>query len=454
MTKSPARQHTKDVQYEVANREAKLNKNATRITDAFDIYDGSVRIYRTTKSGDVYQFRMYIAEETRHKTESLRTRDKGLAIERAKRRFIEYQARLQNGEVLFSLNAQQLADKYLTYQEDRLSSGQISIGRFSGIKGHIKSYLSFIGKKTKISSFIGKEFRKYKNFRLAKGIKTLTTILNELLTIKHMYEFAKKEGDISQKYLFDYGEFRIPTDECKRDGFEIEEYKQLTSVSKNWHTKANKNELKLDEIVYYRKLIHDFILIMGRFGFRTGECIKLRWNDVRLNSNKDATVTITIRKENTKVRKARTVTTTGVDLVFKRIKEYSNFVSGEDFVFAHYSKHDINCRDNLYKTWKELKQDVKSKYKTFDDSLDIYGIRHYFITLHLRVAKSDMYSIARFCGTSIREIEKTYSHVKDEEVSMSIMKSSRSIRYSKDNEILIIEDGVDGMKTTRNLYDD
>jgi len=154
MTKSPARQHTKDVEYEVANREAKLNKNATRITDAFDIYDGSVRIYRTTKSGDVYQFRMYIAEETRHKTESLRTRDKGLAIERAKRRFIEYQARLQNGEVLFSLNAQQLADKYLTYQEDRLSSGQISIGRFSGIKGHIKSYLSFIGKKTKISSFL------------------------------------------------------------------------------------------------------------------------------------------------------------------------------------------------------------------------------------------------------------------------------------------------------------
>jgi len=38
MTKSPAREHTKDVEYEVANREAKLNKNATRITDAFDIF--------------------------------------------------------------------------------------------------------------------------------------------------------------------------------------------------------------------------------------------------------------------------------------------------------------------------------------------------------------------------------------------------------------------------------
>jgi hypothetical protein len=34
------------------------------------------------------------------------------------------------------------------------------------------------------------------------------------------------------------------------------------------------------------------------------------------------------------------------------------------------------------------------------------------------------------------------------------MKSSRSIRFGKDNDILIVEDGLDGEKTVRNLYDD
>jgi hypothetical protein len=34
------------------------------------------------------------------------------------------------------------------------------------------------------------------------------------------------------------------------------------------------------------------------------------------------------------------------------------------------------------------------------------------------------------------------------------MKSSRQIRFGKGDDILILEDGVDGKKTTRNLYDD
>jgi integrase len=162
---------------------------------------------------------------------------------------------------------------------------------------------------------------------------------------------------------------------------------------------------------------------------------------------------MTIRKENTKVRTQRVITS-NVGNILSRIKSYSKSLKHEDFIFAHYSNSKLTVKDKIYKYYNELKQEVKLRYKDFDTELDIYSIRHYFITLHLRVAKTDMYSIARFCGTSVKEIERTYQHIKDDEVSRSVMKSSRSIRFGKDNDILIVEDGLDGEKTVRNLYDD
>ena len=38
----------------------KRTRGAARISDVLDIYDGKIRIYRTTHSGDVWQLRMYI----------------------------------------------------------------------------------------------------------------------------------------------------------------------------------------------------------------------------------------------------------------------------------------------------------------------------------------------------------------------------------------------------------
>ena len=455
MTKSSQRELVSQTLSKLKNQSVKLRKDVTDIRNAVDLQDGEVRIYQRTKnSGDVYQFRMYIREERRYVVKSLQTRDKDIAIERAKRLYIEYKSKELSGEKLFSITSEQLVQSYLEYQEDRFRSSQISVGRLSGIKTQLKHYLAFIGNTTRIANFQGKEFRKYRQFRMDKrGAKTLTTVLNELLTFKHMYEFAKTEGFIGQKYVFDYGEIRIQNDECKRDGYEIEEYKQLINTSKNFSSKVNKTLINYDEVIYYRTLLHDFLLLMGRTGFRTSECLKLRWSDCRLNNDKERTVTMTIRKENTKVRTQRVITS-NVGNILSRIKSYSKSLKHEDFIFAHYSNSKLTVKDKIYKYYNELKQEVKLRFKDFDTELDIYSIRHYFITLHLRVAKTDMYSIARFCGTSVKEIERTYQHIKDDEVSRSVMKSSRSIRFGKDNDILIVEDGLDGEKTVRNLYDD
>jgi hypothetical protein len=71
-----------------------LKTSATRISNAFDLFDGRIRIYQTTHSGNVWQFQMYVQTEQRYVRKSLKTRDKGIAAERAETMFIEYSSKI------------------------------------------------------------------------------------------------------------------------------------------------------------------------------------------------------------------------------------------------------------------------------------------------------------------------------------------------------------------------
>ena len=73
------------------------------MSDVIDIFDGMVKVFRTTHSGDVWQMRMYVAEEQRYIRKSLKTRDKEIAIGIAQKEFIFYQAKILNGQKIFSI---------------------------------------------------------------------------------------------------------------------------------------------------------------------------------------------------------------------------------------------------------------------------------------------------------------------------------------------------------------
>ena len=132
----------------------RLNKNQkqVRMHDVLEIYDGEVRIFRTTHSGDVWQLRMWISQEKKYIRKSLKTRDKLIAIESAKAEYIQYKARLLNGEKLFSLTAEDLRNKYLEHVAELVAGGQISAGRLTNIKTYTKHYQDFVGKEAKIQN--------------------------------------------------------------------------------------------------------------------------------------------------------------------------------------------------------------------------------------------------------------------------------------------------------------
>ena len=434
MTQTKQRQRKAGVSTSAVMIQSTGKKSVVRISDAHELFDGRIRIYRTVKSGDVWQFRMYVQLEQRYVRESLRTRDKEIAIQRAEAKFIEYSAKILRDEKIFSISAKQLVDKYLEYENERYENGQIRLGRLRNIRTHVKHYLKFIGEKTAIQNYSGKEFRNYRTFRQkSKKDITMNAVVNELITIQKMYSFAKEEQYIGANYKIDRGQIRVSSGDAKRDGYTIKEYERLVGFSKNFWKTGKDNEAK-----YYKELIHLFILGMSHFGFRTGELLSLKWQDVQFL--KDGKVQITIRAENSKVNKRRVVA--GLNgQVFSRIRAISSFREDSSFVFSKYSKDEIMTKTILYDLFGELIKRVKAKYDDFDETKTLYSLRHFYITIRLLAESISVYQLARYCGTSLQQIQKTYDNVTDLDVSKKLMASKKFIfrngELVLDNDLLI-----------------
>jgi len=387
-----------------------------RITEMHPIYDGEVVVLRTMASGDVWQFRHYIPEEKRYVRKSLKTRDKTIAIDKAKKLFIENKAKIQSGEKLFSLTAKELVEKFLEYQNERVVGEQISVGRYRTVKVHTKHYLEFIYKDQKIQNFAGKEFRRYRTFRQQQHPNiTMTSVYNELTSIISMYKFAVDEGFINSNYKIDYGEIKNKND-AKRDGYTIEEYTKLITVSKNFYKKS---ENKDDE--YHKRIIHLFIRAMSNYGFRSGELLSLKWTDITFLKGRQ--IEIIVREENTKVRKRRLIKEnrpTKVE-IFEQLKELSG---DKRFVFSSFDKNQIVKKSKFYSYSVLLRNVVKEKYPNFDETKTLYSLRHFFITIHLINGSLSPYDLARYCGTSLQQIQKTYDGMVDLDISKKMMNSS------------------------------
>jgi integrase len=415
-----------------------------RISDEFYIYDNEVFIFRTTQSGDVWQMRMWIAGEKKYVRESLRTRDKSIAIEEAKRRFLNYHNMVKTGQKIFSVSVAEMREKYLDHISELVRAGQISKGRETNIKTFTRRCEEFLGKDTKIGNVDKKHFQDYRAFR-QKRLKTITmtVVRNESITIKQMYKWAANEGFIPSTYLPDFGVIRVPKQETVRDGYTIKEYKQLTNYASKWYQKVGKTDLAREEKIYYRKSVRDFILLMSNFGFRTGELLQVQYKHIEFK--RDGVCYILIPAENTKVRKARLTGGKKADLI-KRKMEYSKYKEPEDFLFSKFHKAEMMTKTLLYDYFSELITAVKSECPDFDNSKTLYSLRHFFITWHLTIGKSNVYDIAKIAGTSLKQIQDHYDHViQSHKIDELISHGSKS-RIDDDYQLVMIEgdSGING----------
>jgi hypothetical protein len=116
-------------------------------TEQHPLFDGEAMLYRAPASGDVWQFRTWIAAEKKYVRKTLKTRDLVTAIERGKKLFFDLQHAVLSGKKIFGLTARELVDQFLVYQQERVDADRITQGRFSTIKTQLtRHFLGFLAK--------------------------------------------------------------------------------------------------------------------------------------------------------------------------------------------------------------------------------------------------------------------------------------------------------------------
>ena len=408
-----------------------MKKKIKQTYDAkVSILGGKAFIYRSTRSGDAWQFRYWVKSEKKYIRLSLKTDDRSAAVELAEKKFAETLGRVYSGEKIFSLKAQELYDLYFLHMEKRYAAGLIKKSFIQTLKSHLKHYVEFLGAETRIASIKSEHFLEFLSWRRKNSTALLISIRNTQQYIKSMYRWGLEQGHVDFKKLPKFSELRLSKREGKRQGMTIHEYRKIVAVSMKWHEKG------VDERdVYERRSLHNFIVIQGWTGMRTCEGLGLQWKDIKLE---DGIARISIREETTKRGKGRNNEIARGD-IFQRILKHSKFTAQTDHVFSSFLEGKRWRVASFYKKWRDLVLAVKARYADFDTTKSLYDLRHLFISNRLRAGDSQ-WEIARFCGTSAIQISAHYDNVTDEQVSRKIM--SKKLKFKGDR--VIVEERKEG----------
>ena len=103
-------------------------------TDEIELHEGDVLIYRGSRSGKNWQFRMWIANDKRYLRKALGTKDKDQAKERATKLYLETHNKLDRNERVFDVPVKDLFVLYLKEQKKRIRVGvwrQLNVDQLS-----------------------------------------------------------------------------------------------------------------------------------------------------------------------------------------------------------------------------------------------------------------------------------------------------------------------------------
>ena len=389
------------------------------------ILGGKAKVFRTPKSGDVYQFQMWVEGEQKHFRKSLRTRDLDTAIIRAEELYLQTYSDISTGRKIFGMTLQQLVDAYLEYRQEDVALGNITKGRHITLSGQLKHFLSYKGKDTKINSLERNSAYEYEVFRVTEHPSTQkVTIRNEQSTINAMVKYAYKQG-YSHFDAFDFRKMVIKgRDISRRDTFSNEEYDRLVRYMRTYVSKrACPDEKERLE----RMMVRDAILIASNSMLRVGELWQLRWKDILSiekvfddDEKPMSLVTIDVRGEISKTGNPRRVPVRGGQYI-ERLKARAEYTSPEDFLFCAIGKQTRPRAHFWYDHWKVLMNAIDiGDYK--ERKITWYSLRHFGITCRIR-SKVMLSDIAKLAGTSVSHVENTYGHWDDDMLRGASMKN-------------------------------
>lgn len=400
----------------------KSRSNTAAIVQSHDVLGGKACVLRTRASGDVWQFRMWVAEEKKYVRQTLKTRDLPTAIKRAEAKYIELYANVQAGKKLFGITLAELVSLYLAWRQADVEGGGITAGRLSTIRTQLKHFTAYKGEKTRLSELGRSALYDYAQWRRKTklGVQDVT-IKNEQVTFNHMMRFAYRNG-YAHFDGFEFANLKIK-EVSRRSTFNLDEYDALVRCLRGWTSKrlAPDPEQRLE-----RQMIRDCIYVASNTMLRVGELWQLRWGDIVGYKDlldelgKPTTlVTLNVRKETAKNRKSRTVITRGGQYL-RRLYERAKWKGKDDLIFCGEAGDERYSKRKFYAAWAELMKEIGVDYK--QRNLTWYSLRHFGVTCRLRAGAS-IFDVAKIVGTSAVFIDQHYGHF-DQSMSEAVARKN------------------------------
>ena len=422
----------------VSRSKAKSGSYGTRgaVRDKKTVPFGAYRatIYRRSDVGtSSYFMRLYLKEEGRYFRKSLGTQDPKQAKARATTELVHLLAKLETGQRILAISLADLKRRFVLDQEKQVADGRLALNTQRAHHYRIENGIKFLKEKlekanvleTRISAIDGAVFGEYLAWRLAGAEAAKRTlrrdvVRDELLTIRKMFLFAKKERWCTEKNIPNW-DFTVEKEAPARERMTQRNYTDVINTLRRWVAQA-----KTDKDKYNRRMVQHFILLISNTGMRSGEAFALTNRDIELHRNTSECV-ITIRPETSKVRRGRKIVLLAsrggwledskqINYLIRWVDTFQRHKDPNDLVFATFDnkgRKKKTASDVIYKGYGALRKQLE------DISLgwfDPYHCRHFYITNKL-LAGEPIHIVAKVCGTSVKEIEATYSHVLTEMAS-------------------------------------
>lgn len=413
-------------------RGAEINKRELAIGKT------KVTLYQRKDNGSpCWYFKLRIKGERQYYKRSLKTTLYSEAKELAEERVIELLGAIKAGDKIVSPSLHEIFRQYRKHLDDSVRRGQRRASTIKNMFSRLNSGQRFIsavlpgGMNTKVGTLDGMVFDEYLAWREAevhgktKNQATLSMIRDELIVIRSAFKWANTQKLAPAKSIPAWTPFKSP--EARRKRFTRSDYNRVTGVLTAWAREATSDEKQ----GYYTQMVRHGFLVIANTGLRSGELFGLRNSDIEVDLEKNE-VKVRVRAETTKVKQERRIVLSAIDAkesgdesgnvnyLIRWLNEHQRHADKKHFVFSAFENGSTSGRLRFYDSYKRHFRPRLKKYGL--EQFDLYHCRHMFITFRLE-ADQNIYKIAKATGTSLNQIEKTYSHLLAEQASREIQKT-------------------------------
>lgn len=366
-----------------------------------------------------------LANNQRFITESLKTDNLEVALERARQRFADIKHKEESRLALKPLLVGEAIDKFMADYKANMEAGVIGYTA-PMYRNHDKTIVNYwkpyIGHKSlnavTVDDMSGYELwrRKYAvdpkrpAHHNNKKLPAPATLKLEVNCFKTFLRWCAMRGHY-QGRAYEYT-FKRPVAN-PRSSLTIDQYRSLYRYMRSRAFSVVGKHGKDARIQRHRQMLRTYILVMANTGMRVGEARQLLWGDVttRVNAKGQQVIAVRIAYGKGKVVKSREVIGRATAKI--ALDRYRKYLTARGEVITDktpiWSDEKGVIKKDMREGFRKVMDEAGVAFDPDGRRHVIYSLRHTYISFRIRYGKNiDVYRLAKNCGTSTAMIEQYY----------------------------------------------